>query len=110
GTARARRRADGGARRAQRGDGAARAATPARGVRKHGRRCHTLAARRRERRPRRRAAGRRGRVRTQSLLREALAACRDVTVVYGRGETELRALDGVTVDLRAAHSPALLAR
>ncbi len=47
---------------------------------------------------------------TLSALREAIAACRDVEVVYGDGETAVRALDGVSLEIRPAESIALLGR
>lgn len=39
-----------------------------------------------------------------------LAVCRDVTVEYGRGETTVRALDNVSVEIGAHDSVALLGR
>ncbi len=47
---------------------------------------------------------------TRPLLREAIAACRDVTVVFGDGEAAVRALDGVTLELRRGERAALLGR
>ncbi len=42
--------------------------------------------------------------------REAIAACRDVVVSYGRGDAARRALDGVTLALSQTESLALLGR
>ena len=42
--------------------------------------------------------------------REAIAACRDVVVAYGRGDAARRALDGVTLALSRNESLALLGR
>jgi len=42
--------------------------------------------------------------------REAIAACRDVVVSYGRGDAARRALDGVTLALSQGESLALLGR
>ena len=42
--------------------------------------------------------------------REAIAACRDVVVSYGRGDAARRALDGVTLELSRSESLALLGR
>lgn len=39
-----------------------------------------------------------------------IAACRDVSVVYGEGETVVHALDDVSLDIRARESVALLGR
>src|SRR5581483_8596560 len=64
----------------------------------------------RERRPGDRDPGRRGAVTTQSVARAALAACHDVVVAYGDGETRVRALAGVSVVLRAGERAALLGR
>src|SRR5581483_3668974 len=57
-----------------------------------------------------RAARRAARMTTRPLLREAIAACRDVTVVFGDGEAAVRALDGVTLELRRGERAALLGR
>jgi ABC-type lipoprotein export system ATPase subunit len=45
---------------------------------------------------------------THELLREALAACRDVSVVYGRGYSAVRALNGVSLEVREGVRVALL--
>src|SRR5216684_895807 len=42
--------------------------------------------------------------------REAITACRDVVVAYGRGDAARRALDGVTLELSRGESLALLGR
>src|SRR6266852_4575828 len=42
--------------------------------------------------------------------REAITACRDVVVAYGRGDAARRALDGVTRELSRSQSLALLGR
>jgi len=42
--------------------------------------------------------------------REAITACRDVVVAYGRGDAARRALDGVTLELSRSESLALLGR
>jgi putative ABC transport system ATP-binding protein len=47
---------------------------------------------------------------TTSVLREAIAACRGVAVVYGKGDATVRALAGVTVEIRPRESAALLGR
>jgi ABC-type lipoprotein export system ATPase subunit len=47
---------------------------------------------------------------TQAPTREAIAACRDVVVAYGRGDAARRALDGVTLALTRTDSLALLGR
>ncbi len=47
---------------------------------------------------------------TRPVLREAIAACREVTVVYGHGDAAVRALDAVSVEVRAGESMALLGR
>ena len=47
---------------------------------------------------------------TSPLLVEALAACRDVEVVYGSGDAVVRALDGVAFAVRPRESVALLGR
>ncbi|MEN3340802.1 MAG: putative transport system ATP-binding protein [Actinomycetota bacterium] len=44
------------------------------------------------------------------LVRVAIAACRDITVVYGRGPTAVYALGGVSVGFRPGESVALLGR
>jgi ABC-type lipoprotein export system ATPase subunit len=44
-----------------------------------------------------------------SLL-EAIAACRDVAVAYGEGDTAVHALAGVSLEIRPAESVALLGR
>jgi predicted ABC-type transport system involved in lysophospholipase L1 biosynthesis ATPase subunit len=49
-------------------------------------------------------------VSTRPALREAVAACRDVTVFYGEGDTAVRALAGVSLELRCSESLALLGR
>ena len=49
-------------------------------------------------------------MRTRPLLLEAIATCRDVSVVYGEGDAAVRALDGVSLDVRRAESIALLGR
>jgi lipoprotein-releasing system ATP-binding protein len=49
-------------------------------------------------------------VTTQSVAREALAACHDVVVAYGDGETRVRALAGVSLVLRVGERAALLGR
>jgi putative ABC transport system ATP-binding protein len=43
-------------------------------------------------------------------MREALTTCRDVSVVYGRGESEVRALDAVNLTIEPQDSLALLGR
>jgi predicted ABC-type transport system involved in lysophospholipase L1 biosynthesis ATPase subunit len=45
-----------------------------------------------------------------TVVREAIASCRDVGVVYGDGDAAVRALDGVSVDVRPRDSLALLGR
>ena len=47
---------------------------------------------------------------THVSTREALAACRGVSVVYGRGETAVHALEDVDLELRGDESVALLGR
>ena len=47
---------------------------------------------------------------TTSLVRAAIAACRDVSVVYGSGDDAVHALDGVSLDVVAGESVALLGR
>jgi ABC-type lipoprotein export system ATPase subunit len=49
-------------------------------------------------------------VTTQPVVREAIAACLDVEVVYGHGEAALHALGGVSLEIRAEESLALLGR
>jgi len=49
-------------------------------------------------------------VTTQAALREAIATCREVTVVYGEGEAAVRALAGVTLEVRQGERVALLGR
>jgi predicted ABC-type transport system involved in lysophospholipase L1 biosynthesis ATPase subunit len=46
----------------------------------------------------------------QAPPREAIAACRGVVVSFGRGEAEVRALDGVDLEIVPADSLALLGR
>ena len=43
-------------------------------------------------------------------LRDAIAACRDVEVVYGAGDAVVRALSGVTLEIRPSDRVALLGR
>ena len=47
---------------------------------------------------------------TQPVVREAIAACRDVEVVYGHGDAAVRALGDVSLEIRAQESLALLGR
>lgn len=47
---------------------------------------------------------------TRMVRREAIAACRGVSVVHGRGETAVRALSDVSLELRADERTALLGR
>ncbi len=47
---------------------------------------------------------------TRPLLREAIAACRDVAVVYGEGESAVRALDAISLEIRFGERVALLGR
>ena len=47
---------------------------------------------------------------TQARLRQALASCRDVQVVYGEADSAVRALDGITFEIGPAESVALLGR
>ena len=47
---------------------------------------------------------------TEVPTRETLAACRGVSVVYGRGENAVHALDGVDLQLESHESVALLGR
>jgi len=49
-------------------------------------------------------------VSTRSVVREAIAVCRDVEVVYGEGEKSVRALGGVSLEIRSGDSLALLGR
>jgi ABC-type lipoprotein export system ATPase subunit len=49
-------------------------------------------------------------VTTRSLLRKALAACRDVQVVYGEGETTVSALAGISIEIEEGERTALLGR
>jgi ABC-type lipoprotein export system ATPase subunit len=46
----------------------------------------------------------------QPVVREAIAACRNVEVVYGHEETAVHALSGVSLQIRAHESLALLGR
>ena len=43
-------------------------------------------------------------------MSELLASCRNVSVVYGDGESEVRALDGVDLEVAPGDSVALLGR
>ena len=43
---------------------------------------------------------------TRPVLREAIAACRGVAVVYGDGDAAVRALDGVSLEIRPHESVA----
>jgi ABC-type lipoprotein export system ATPase subunit len=45
-----------------------------------------------------------------TAVRDAIACCRDIEVVYGGGESAVRALDGVSLEIRAHDSLALLGR
>jgi putative ABC transport system ATP-binding protein len=47
---------------------------------------------------------------TRAPVREAIAACREVEVVYGEGEAAVRALGGVSIEIRPRESVALLGR
>ena len=47
---------------------------------------------------------------TTQTAHETIAACRDVEVVYGEGESAVRALDGVTLGIRPRENLALLGR
>ena len=47
---------------------------------------------------------------TRPLLREALAACRNVRVVHGEGETAVTALAGVSIEVEDSERAALLGR
>jgi ABC-type lipoprotein export system ATPase subunit len=44
------------------------------------------------------------------IARETIAACRSVEVVYGEGDSAVRALDGATLEIRPRESLALLGR
>jgi len=46
----------------------------------------------------------------QPLRLETISACRDVAVVFGKGEAAVRALDGVTIELQPGERVALLGR
>jgi ABC-type lipoprotein export system ATPase subunit len=46
----------------------------------------------------------------QTTLRDAIATCRDVSVVYGTGQNAVRALAGVSVEFRAQERTAVLGR
>jgi ABC-type lipoprotein export system ATPase subunit len=45
-----------------------------------------------------------------TAVRHAIASCRDIEVVYGEGEAAVRALDGVSLEIRPHDSLALLGR
>lgn len=47
---------------------------------------------------------------TRPALQEAIAACRDVAVVHGVGDSAVRALDGVSVEVHRRERVALLGR
>jgi lipoprotein-releasing system ATP-binding protein len=47
---------------------------------------------------------------TQAPVREAIASCSDVEVVYGEGESAVRALGGVSLEIRSHESVVLLGR
>ena len=47
---------------------------------------------------------------THTPVREAIAACRDVEVVHGDGDSAVRALDGVSIEIRPHESVVLLGR
>jgi ABC-type lipoprotein export system ATPase subunit len=47
---------------------------------------------------------------TEPVVREALASCRDLEVVYGEGEAAVHALGGVTFEILPGESLALLGR
>jgi putative ABC transport system ATP-binding protein len=47
---------------------------------------------------------------TTQTAHETIAACRDVEVMYGEGESAVRALDGVTLEIRPREGVALLGR
>jgi ABC-type lipoprotein export system ATPase subunit len=49
-------------------------------------------------------------VTTHTPVREAIAACRDVEVVYGDGDTAVRALDSVSIEILPRESVVLLGR
>jgi ABC-type lipoprotein export system ATPase subunit len=49
-------------------------------------------------------------VTTQAVVGEAIASCREVVVVYGRGEAAVHALDGVSFEIGPHESLALLGR
>jgi predicted ABC-type transport system involved in lysophospholipase L1 biosynthesis ATPase subunit len=49
-------------------------------------------------------------MKTEPRVSEAVAACRKATVVYGDGPAAVRALDSVSIEIRAAESVALLGR
>jgi ABC-type lipoprotein export system ATPase subunit len=49
-------------------------------------------------------------VTTEAVLREAIAACRDVEVVYGHDDAAVSALGGVSLEIRPRESLALLGR
>ena len=45
-----------------------------------------------------------------TLLRDGIAACREVSVAYGDGQTTVHALDGVSLEIRSRERLALLGR
>jgi predicted ABC-type transport system involved in lysophospholipase L1 biosynthesis ATPase subunit len=47
---------------------------------------------------------------TRPMLREAIAACHEVAVIYGDGDGAVRALDGVAVEIGKGERVALLGR
>jgi predicted ABC-type transport system involved in lysophospholipase L1 biosynthesis ATPase subunit len=47
---------------------------------------------------------------TRAPVREAIAACRDVEVVYGQGDAAVRALGGVSIEIQPRESLVLLGR
>jgi len=47
---------------------------------------------------------------TRPALRETIAACRDISVVYGERDTAVRALAGLSLEIRRFESLALLGR
>jgi predicted ABC-type transport system involved in lysophospholipase L1 biosynthesis ATPase subunit len=49
-------------------------------------------------------------VTTQPLLREAVVGCRDVVVTFGNGETTIRALEGVSLEVHEGQRIALFGR
>jgi predicted ABC-type transport system involved in lysophospholipase L1 biosynthesis ATPase subunit len=49
-------------------------------------------------------------VSTGSVVRESIASCRDVAVVYGEGDAAVHALAGVSLEIGAGESLALLGR